>query len=205
MAAKGKVTKQYVIAKIIEHVHLNGFSETSINDIIAITGVKKGNLYFHFKNKEELILEALKEAHKQYMEYLSYHTQTEHNPLNKIIAMLDAVYAYHIKRKFRGGCIFGNTALEMADKSSTCRKFIHEVFVQWIEWIATNLEAAVAKRLLIANTPVQELSNYIVAALEGGILLSKVTKKPENLHYTIQSIKGLLASYRTSKYAKRRM
>jgi TetR/AcrR family transcriptional repressor of nem operon len=204
MATKGVLTKQTIINRIIEHVHINGFFETSLSDIMAITGVKKGNLYFHFKNKEELILEALKEAHRQYHEYLASYTAKVSDPVQKINAMLDAVSAYHGKRKFKGGCIFGNTALEMAEKNTAYQSFINDVFQQWIHWIATQLKTAVDSGQLSASTPVEELSHHIVAALEGGILLSKVTKKSEDLRCAIHMIKELLKNYTNQNTKKRR-
>lgn len=204
MQSKGMLTKQSIIQRIIEHIHLNGFCQTSMNDIIAITGIKKGNLYFHFKNKEELILEALKEAHRQYQEYLATYTSKVSDPLQKIDAMLDAVLSYHKKRKFKGGCIFGNTALEMADKKQAYREFINNVFTQWIEWVETQLEAAVAEGKLSTNTPVQELSHHIIATLEGGILLSKVTKKPDDLVYAVKCIQKLIEWYKNKPAVTRR-
>lgn len=199
MALKGFSTRQAIIQQIIEHVHLHGFSETSMNDIIGITGVKKGNLYFHFKSKEELILEALKEAHRKYQEYLSFHAEKAAQPLLKIEAMLDAVCAYHKKRKFKGGCIFGNTALEMADKNSAYRKFIRDVFEQWSNWIAAQIKEAKTKGLLHVHTPVKDLSRNILSMLEGGILLSKVTKNPDDLEAAIRGIKELLEHYKTTE------
>ncbi|MCX8125248.1 MAG: TetR/AcrR family transcriptional regulator [Spirochaetes bacterium] len=204
MKSKGMLTKKIIINRIIEHVHLHGFCQTSMSDIIALTGVKKGNLYFHFKNKQKLILESLKEAHRQYQEYLSVYINKVSDPLDKIDAMLKAVSDYHTKRKFKGGCIFGNTALEMADKDMSYRKFINDVFSQWIDWVATQLKAAVGQGKLSTQTPVRELSHHIVAALEGGILLSKVTKDPEDLHCAIQGIKELIKLYRNSNTLKRR-
>jgi len=196
MQSKGTVTKQIIIENIIEHIHLHGFAQTSMNDIIALTGVKKGNLYFHFKSKEELILQALKEAQRQYQEYLDKHTRRVSHPISKIEAMLDAVFEYHSKRKFIGGCIFGNTATEMADKHPEFREFINTVFKQWIQWIENQLEEGIAMGILKNETPVQELSHHIIAALEGGILLAKVSKDKKDLYHAIQCIKTLLNYYK---------
>ncbi len=195
MTEKGIKTKQLILNSIIEHVHLCGVNETSMGDIIAISGVKKGNLYFYFKNKEELILETLKEAHRRYQEYLSQNTAHVSDPLEKIEAMINAVVDYHTRRKFKGGCIFGNTALEMADKSSKYRAFIHDVFSQWIAWIRTHLETAITMGLMEHSTPVQELSVHIIAALEGGIMLSKVTKNADALNAAVRGIHELLRHY----------
>jgi hypothetical protein len=35
-----------------------GYAGTSLNDIIADTGIKKGGIYRHFTNKDEIALEA---------------------------------------------------------------------------------------------------------------------------------------------------
>ena len=199
---KGNLTKQAIIERIIEKVHVHGFSQTSLNDIIALTGVKKGNLYFHFQSKEELILQAIKEAHRQYQEYLTQCTSKVPGPLEKIEAMLDAVVAYHTRRKFKGGCIFGNTALEMSDKSRIFQRLIQTVFLGWIDWIAKHLDQAVKEGALSEKTPVKELSHHIIAALEGGIMLSKVTKKPDELEHTVRIVRELLHCY-SSKTLKK--
>lgn len=204
MQSKGTVTKQLIIENIVEHIHLYGFTQTSMNDIIALTGVKKGNLYFHFKSKEELILQALKEAHSQYQEYLDKHTKSVSDPISKIEAMLDAVFKYHSKRNFTGGCIFGNTAAEMADKHPEFREFINSVFKQWTQWIENQLREGIRVGIIQKDTPVQELSHHIIAALEGGILLAKASKNKQDLHYAIQCIKTLLNYYKSDTTKRRR-
>lgn len=201
---KGMQTKQAVIERIIEHIHLYGFSNTSLQDIIALSGVKKGNLYFHFKNKEALILEALQSAFNNHQQYIEKHTSQYSDPIKKIFAMLDAVFAYHEQRTFLGGCIFGNTALEMADKNPAFKQFIADVFHQWTQWIAAQLDTAKEQGLLASHTPAQELSHTIVAALEGGIMLSKVSKNASELNAVMTTIKNVLQLYATNKTNNKR-
>jgi AcrR family transcriptional regulator len=88
---KGIQTKQAVIERITEHIHCYGFSNTSLHDIIAISGVKKGNLYFHFKNKEALVLEVLQSAFNNHQQYIAKHTSLYSNPIQKILPCLIAV------------------------------------------------------------------------------------------------------------------
>ncbi|HOE20475.1 MAG: TetR/AcrR family transcriptional regulator [Spirochaetes bacterium] len=201
---KGIQTKQAVIERITEHIHCYGFSNTSLHDIIAISGVKKGNLYFHFKNKEALVLEVLQSAFNNHQQYIAKHTSLYSNPIQKIFAMLDAVFTYHAQRTFLGGCIFGNTAVEMADKNPAFKQFIADVFHQWTQWIATQLDTAKEQGLLASRTPTQELSHTIVAALEGGIMLAKVSKNASELSAVMTTIKNVIQLYATNKTNNKR-
>jgi TetR/AcrR family transcriptional repressor of nem operon len=83
-------------------VNEKGFCNTSINDVIQATGVKKGNLYFHFASKEELSLAILEEANKQFCAFLSKRLQAE-RPLDRLANLLDAVFEKQSSMRFVGG------------------------------------------------------------------------------------------------------
>ena len=68
---KGSETKEKIVQRALELFHEKGFNLTSMNDIVEITGVKKGNLYFHYNSKEELAVEVLKEALRGYDRFIS--------------------------------------------------------------------------------------------------------------------------------------
>lgn len=100
--SKGEKTRAKVLAGARELINQKGFRSTSVNDIIEATGVKKGNLYFHFAGKEELGLALLKQAHKDFMEFLSKTLKGE-RPLERVSGLLDAVLEKQRKTKFVGG------------------------------------------------------------------------------------------------------
>ncbi|WP_246516680.1 TetR/AcrR family transcriptional regulator [Salicibibacter cibarius] len=43
-----------------------GYRDTSITDIVKASGSSKGNLYYHFENKEDLFLSLIKEEEKKW-------------------------------------------------------------------------------------------------------------------------------------------
>jgi len=99
---KGEKTKSRVLKTARHLIHQKGFCGTSINDVIQATGVKKGNLYFHFPSKEELGLAILQEANKEFAAFLSNALHGD-RPLDKLSNFLDAVFEKHGKAKFVGG------------------------------------------------------------------------------------------------------
>ncbi len=99
---KGLKTRSRVLAVATELINQRGFCNTSVNDIIEATGVKKGNLYFHFAGKEELGLAVLEQAHREFMEFLSKSLKGE-TPRERLSNLLDAIFDKHKKNKFVGG------------------------------------------------------------------------------------------------------
>lgn len=49
--------KERIIQKGSELFHANGFTQTSIQDIVEALGVTKGTFYYYFTSKEELLME----------------------------------------------------------------------------------------------------------------------------------------------------
>ncbi|MFD1067864.1 TetR/AcrR family transcriptional regulator [Oceanobacillus locisalsi] len=65
---KSMVTKKK-IAEAAKHLFIQkGYAATSIENISEATGVSKGNIYYHFDNKENLFIYVLDEWEKEWME-----------------------------------------------------------------------------------------------------------------------------------------
>jgi TetR/AcrR family transcriptional repressor of nem operon len=54
MTSKGDLTRQNIIEKSMDLFSVKGFFNTSIADIVQASGLTKGCLYGHFRNKEEI-------------------------------------------------------------------------------------------------------------------------------------------------------
>lgn len=195
MAAKtkGEATRSRVIQKARWLVNQKGFTNTSINDIIHATGVKKGNLYFHFSNKEELGLAILRDAADDFFQFLSDSFQGE-KPLEKLSSFFDAVLEKHRKTNFIGGCIFGNTALEMSDRNPKFSSLIRNVFDTWVDKITSLLTEAQQTGELGSKISPRLLAKQIVASIEGGIMMAKLTKNEDDLKDCLDSLRALLGN-----------
>ena len=47
-------TKEQILDAAGKLIHVRGFKNTSVDDILKETGVGKGNFYYYFKSKDEL-------------------------------------------------------------------------------------------------------------------------------------------------------
>ncbi len=191
MRSKGEQTKARVLETAIAIVNRNGIRGTSVKDIIDATGVKKGNLYFHFSSKEELTLEILRMARTEYEIYIQSRIKST-APLEKLMDILSAVAQWHRKRRFVGGCIFGNTALETSDENRELSSFIRDTFDGWRRLFSGLLEEARRDGLLNPRHDPDSLALHILTSLEGSIMMCRLTKKEEALKNCIRAIRQML-------------
>ncbi|MDA8088326.1 MAG: TetR/AcrR family transcriptional regulator [Nitrospiraceae bacterium] len=99
---RGGQTKERILSETIRLVHQKGIEATSINDLIAATGLQKGSLYFHFSGKEELTLAALEMAKTKFEEFLSS-ALAGRTPGEKLHNYFKGVLEINEKRKFADG------------------------------------------------------------------------------------------------------
>ena len=191
MPSKGQETRAHILQESRKLFTLQGFSSTSVNAIIAATGVKKGNLYYHFPSKEELGLAVLTNTRDEFFTILDS-SLTGETPVEKIINSCNFIMAMMQQTNFVGGCLFGNTALEMSDSNPRFGKIIQEVFSRWVGLIEKELRQAGKEDMPINPMPPDALATAIVATLEGGIMLSRVFQNKNALEDCILSIKTLI-------------
>jgi TetR/AcrR family transcriptional regulator, transcriptional repressor for nem operon len=190
-ATKGEITRARIISEARTLINQKGYAATSINDIINSTGVKKGNLYFHFPSKEALGLAILEETRAESIRFLEKELQGK-TPMEKISNYLDAVFKKHKDKKFMGGCPIGNTAIEMGDNNRVYTRIVTDIFHHWKKTVSQVLiEASLAGEL---NMDIDSyvLANHMVAVIEGGILMAKASKDENDLKNPLDSLRLIL-------------
>jgi TetR/AcrR family transcriptional repressor of nem operon len=168
-----------------------GYHATKISDIMKASGVQKGNLYFYFKSKEALAQALVREAQKEYMDYLHANARGS-SALEKLDNVLAAIFDLHVRKKFVGGCIFGNMALEMGDNNFQFRKDIRDIFDEWVKFLSSLIHEAVRSGEIVVELAPEDLARHIVAAMEGGIMLSRLSKDHTAMKSALDAVRTLL-------------
>lgn len=191
MSNKGEITKSKILGAAIKLIFQKGIESTSINDIVKETGVAKGSIFFHFPDKQTLVTEALKQYEKNFFAFLEKFL-IGNTPGEQLINFFESVSNVHKERKYEGGCIFGNTALEMADKNTILSSIVSNVFKKWIIKLKEVIEEAIMSGEIRKDIKADVLASTIVATIEGGIMLSRLQKNGEPLEMAIGSLLKML-------------
>ncbi len=189
--SKGAVTQSRILKNTRKLIVEKGFNNTSISDIIAATGVKKGNLYYYYASKNDLGLAVLKDAEQEFFDLLD--TSFKGNrALEKVWNSCEAILKAQQKANFVGGCLFGNTALEMSDCNEEYAGIIQEIFQKWTDLLADHLREAVSEGDLDQAPSPESLAQIIVAVIEGGIMMARVSKGKTDLEDCLGTLKAVL-------------
>lgn len=86
------------------------------------------------------------------------------------------------------GCILGNLALETSYSNPGFRERIAKAFREWSELVASELEEMKAAGELPADFDCAAYADFSVSALEGGIMISKVTRDPSPMRNSVDLI-----------------
>ena len=191
MRTKGALTKERILAEATRLVHQKGFEATSINDLVMATGLKKGCLYFHFSGKDELSLAVLEKARTDFAAFLDSILAGK-TPGERLDHFFKGVLAFQKAMGFAGGCIFGNTALEMGDKDERLSTFVREVFVEWAERLRKVVKAAQVSGQVRSDLSAEILAKHIVMSVEGGIMLARLGKSEKPLKDCLSTLRKLI-------------
>lgn len=196
MSSKGEQTKQKVLKTARELFYLNGYNNTSIDDILKTSKIKKGNLYFHFRSKEALGYAVLDSYLAEEAETMNRIFSGSGSPMERIYRLFDSSRKHLSGQGCRGGCPIGNFALEMSDLHNGFRKKINAVFDAWCGHLEKLLRKAKQADELPPSTDTKALACLMVAVWEGGVMLVKTRKDPRVMGDCIKSLKGIVQAYR---------
>ena len=153
-----------------------GYTSTSIDEVIK--GAKlsgKSHFYHYFKSKEELGYEVLNRQFERFADRgLAILREPLIDPLERLSLFIDGVVALQAESGGRRGSPFGNLAAELADAHEGFRVRIEAVFERWAAQIRSLLWEA--RPQLHEDVDAVRLSRFIIAALEGAVLMTRVKR-----------------------------
>jgi len=188
MKTKGEITRGKILEAARGLFNTKGFNATTISDLVEATGMQKGSLYFHFPGKYAIAREVLKEATDEFMESLGKVLGGD-NPGAGLENLFRSALDKHLATGFVGGCIFGNTALEMTDFDPEFAGMIDRVFDEWISRVASVVAGAQKKGQIRADINDEALAKHIVATIEGGIMMSRLKKDERPMRECLDTLR----------------
>lgn len=183
----GELTKERLMDEATKLVQQRGFGAVSVNDLLLAAGVKKGTLYYHFPGKDDLGLALLERAKTSFLAWLD-EAFSSATPLDGLHKFFSLVLERHRRRGFVGGCLFGNTVLEMSDTSPRYTESMRNLFQIWCEKIAAVILAGQQAGQIRTDLPACDLAQVLVANIEGGIMLSRLKKDEMPLKTCLDSL-----------------
>jgi TetR/AcrR family transcriptional repressor of nem operon len=181
-----------------------GFAGTSMADLLSHAGVNSGSFYHFFESKEALlrgVLETYLIALRPMVVDPAY-AQTE-EPVARIFAILAGYRERILQTECKYGCPLGRLALEIDPENRPAHELITENFQGWIGAVRECIEQI--EDGLPKGTDPDALATYVLAVMEGGVMLSRSFAAVEPFDRSVAQLREhfrlLLASRKASKSA----
>lgn len=186
--SKAEQTRQFIIEKTASLFNKNGYAGTSLSDITAATGLTKGSIYGNFKNKEEVVIAVFKHSSGELAKKVDVAISSETSAYKQLIAFTD-FYRNNWSSIFeKGGCPLLNSAAEVDDALPYMKTTVQHSFVNWAKKVEKIIEFGIEKKEFNNGINPNNYANTFIMLIEGGILLSKMANKPDNLYLALDRI-----------------
>jgi TetR/AcrR family transcriptional repressor of nem operon len=174
--AKARKTRERLLREAAQLFSLKGYFHTTVDDVMARSGLTKGGFYAHFDSKEALARAAIDHATTLWMEKVASHVARFADPRDQLRQVLEGYRLYAVDRTFEGGCFFVNLATEVDDQHDELRALVDERFAQFRMMIASIIEQGKAAGSFRKHTPSEGLATAIVGYLTGTMMQAKAAK-----------------------------
>ena len=186
-STRGAQTRQRILSSAASLMYKQGVNGTSVDDVLAASGTGKSQFYHYFSSKEALVRE-LVSYHLAALPAARDDLLARLDSLEGIKAWLDQILDDYAQGRYSEGCPFGNLASELAGQDEGLRHDLQAVFSHWETQLTNGLRKMLGQRQLRAGVDPEALGTYVVAAIEGALLLAKTRRSAEPLQATVRQI-----------------
>ena len=171
---KGERTREIILGHAAELFNIQGYSGSSLTDVMQATGLQKGGIYRHFVSKERLALEAFDYAFDLVKQRMTEALKGKRDPLERLYAILHFFDDYVETPPVKGGCIVLNTAIESDDANPALRERARQAMDEWRTLIWRTVARGIERGQMRPDIDPDEVATLIIGTIEGALMISKL-------------------------------
>lgn len=151
--AKAQFEREYVIDQTIKLFWQNGYSGSSMQQVVKATGLKPGSIYLAFGSKEGLFKEAIESYATKNMVYIKNHMDSSPSVGEGICSIFKSMINDSTRKQYNS-CLLIKTRLEMGSSDTTLDEFAGdklkdiEVLIQY--YLEKDYDSELSKRRAIS-------------------------------------------------------
>ena len=194
---KAQRTRQQLLESAQREIHRVGFQAASLDRILSHAGVTKGALYHHFPSKLAL-------GHAVVDEWLKHEVTVRFiTPLDDSSDPITAISQTIIEQRQLGvdwlklGCPLASLAQEMTTLDDGFQSRISDIYRSWRQAISNALVSGQLNGNVRRDISPDQSATLIVAAIEGTLLLGKVSRSTDEVSQFGLAMIQYLQSLRT--------
>lgn len=187
LTPKGRATRERIVAAAAELMSRHGVAGTTIEDIQEAAAVSTSQMYHYFADKGDLVAAVI--------DFQTDHVLAVQRLGLERLECLDDLHRWRnimvdVVRSLgcAGGCPIGSMANELAEIDPLARAQLARSFAQWENVIHEGLTVIAARGELPDGTDIDQVALAMLAAIQGGLLLSQVRRTTAPLEAAVDTV-----------------
>jgi len=173
-----------------------GVARTSLADVRSAAGVGGSQISHYFAGKRDLTREVIAARTD---ELIKFHTQPLLGDLESLAALrtwAEACVAEAESVYLRGGCIYGSLAGELLEADDEVLDDLAAGYERWLALFRDGLATMRSRGRLSADADPRHLAAALVAAHQGGTMITYTTGSAEPLRAALNAAVDYVSSFR---------
>ncbi|WP_344174088.1 TetR/AcrR family transcriptional regulator [Kribbella lupini] len=193
LTRKGQATRERIVAAASRLMLDQGVARTTVEDIQGAAAVSPSQLYHYFPGKNALVLAVIEYQTGQVLDAQCQGLDTLDN-FDALGNWRDLMVGILTATQCAGGCPLGSLASDLSESDPVARVQLANAFQMWESLIQDGLTRMQDRGELSRSADTAQLAVAMLAAVQGGLLLSQVRRSPDPL---IKSVDTMIDHLRT--------
>jgi TetR/AcrR family transcriptional repressor of nem operon len=182
MGSKGDNNRQRIVEAADQLFYTRGYNQTSFRDISDVTGIPRGNFYYYFKTKDEILGAVVDARLTGFREMLDACEKSSSDPRQKILCFADMMAASE-DNIVKTGCPIGTLSSELAKSDDDFKGIARAVFTLVHTWLTGQFTA-------IGVSEANDKAMDLLARMQGVTVMSCAFNDRSFLRRSLADIKA---------------
>ncbi len=134
MPKKSERTRQRVVEAANRLFYHKGYNQTSFSDVVEAAGVPRGNIYYYFKTKDEILEAAIHYRTERISQMLENWSGSYRTPIQRLHRFLD-ILTNSADAIMRYGCPMGTLNTELGKDQGELQEQAENLFKVFESWL----------------------------------------------------------------------
>ena len=185
---KGKLTKNMIIEKAAELFNCLGFAGVSLSDLMKATGLKKGGIYNHFKNKEEIRVRAFEHMIRNVQVEVLEAIQSKTTAKGQLYGIVAFFRNSALNPVIKGGCPLLNAMVDADNADPGFQRSVNKVVDGLIRDISRIIRTGIENGEFRSTVDPLKTSVVILSTIEGGVAISRNYTQDQHMNIVIDHL-----------------
>ncbi|MEZ7124701.1 TetR/AcrR family transcriptional regulator [Nonomuraea sp. AD125B] len=185
---RGLRSREAILEQAVSLASVEGLDGLSLGRLAAATGTSKSGFFAHWRDKEQLQLDAVEWAARQWTEQIVAPALRAPAGVRRLFALHEARLRFYGEGVLPGGCFFFTVQAEFDDRPGALRDRVARAMNDWQEFIRRQVAEAVAMGELVESVDAAQLAYEIDALGEMVIIHSRLLDGPASLVHARRAV-----------------